>query len=222
VTVAAIVLAPDAVAALSDADGEPAVRRVVHAAWAGGALPIMIVAEDTDGKLAEAVAGLPAMVTRPGADETPGIAWFVHGQRAATAAVAETTAGLLWPFRYVWVDPETVTSLVEAHGATPGQIVRPVLSGQPGFPILVPVAFANHLAARITLHGGESVAAVVAEGVPLRELELGDPGIVHDISTPRSGLPGYQGPPQPAAGAPPEWNAELGARAQQSGEPSGR
>ena len=220
-TVAAIVLAPDAVAALSDADGEPAIRRVVHAAWSGGALPIMIVAEDTDGKLAEAVAGLPAMVTRPGADEAPGIAWFVHGQRAANAAVAETTAGLLWPFRYVWVDPETVTSLVEAHGATPGEIVRPAWATQPGFPILVPVAFADRLAARITLHGGEAVAALVADGVPLRELELGDPGIVHDISTPRASLPDYQGPSQPTAGPPPEWNAELAASAQPSTETAG-
>ncbi len=217
-TVAAVVLVPDALAALSDADGEPAIRRVVHAAWSGGALPIVIVAEDIGGKLAEAVAGLPVMLTRPGADEPRGIAWFIHGQRAALAAVTETTAGLLWPFRYVWVDPETVTSLVEAHGATPREIVRPAWGGQPGFPILVPGAFTDRLAARIELHGEEAVAALVTAGVPLREIELGDPGIVHDISTPRTGLPGYQGPPQPAAGPPPEWNAELAAQAQHSSE----
>lgn len=217
-TVAAIVLAPDALAALSDLDGEPAIRRVVHAAWSGGALPIVIVAQDSDGKLVEAVAGLPVTLTTPGVDMPRGIAWFVHGQRAALATVTETTAGLLWPFRYAWVDPETVTSLVEAHGATPSEIVRPAWSGQAGFPILVPAAFADRLGARIELHGGEAVAALVAEGLPIRELELGDPGIVHDMSTPRSALPGYQGPPQPAAGPPPEWNAELAARAQPSSE----
>ena len=168
------------------------------------------------------MAGLPVILTRPGADEPRGIAWFVHGQRAALAAVSETTAGLLWPFRYAWVDPETVTSLVEAHGATPGEIVQPAWSAQPGFPILVPAAFADRLAARIELHGEEAVAALVAAGAPLRELELGDPGIVHDISTPRTGLPGYQGPPQPAAGPPPEWNAELAARAQHSSETAGQ
>jgi CTP:molybdopterin cytidylyltransferase MocA len=217
-TVAAIVLAPDALAALSDVDGEPAIRRVVHAAWSGGALPIVIVAEDTDGKLAEAVAGLPVTVTTPGADVPRGIAWFVHGQRAALATVTETTAGLLWPFRYAWVDPETVTSLVEAHGATPSEIVRPAWGAQPGFPILVPAVFIDRLAARLELHGGEAVDALVAEGAPIRELELGDPGIIHDISTPRSALPGYQGPPQPAAGPPPEWNAEMAAQVQQSVE----
>ena len=221
-TVAAVVLVPDALAALSDADGEPAIRRVVHAAWSGGALPIVIVAEDTEGKLAEAVAGLPVLLTRPGANEPRGIAWFVHGQRAASAAVTETTAGLLWPFRYAWVDPETVTSLVEAHGTAPGEIVRPAWSAQPGFPILVPAAFTDRLAARIELHGEEAVAALVAAGVPLRELELGDPGIVHDISVLRSALPDYQGPPHSAAGAPPEWNAELASQAQRPSETAGQ
>jgi CTP:molybdopterin cytidylyltransferase MocA len=220
-TVAAIILAPDALAALSDADGEPAIRRVVHAAWSGGAMPVVIVADDADGKIAQAVAGLPVTLTQPGPDEPRGIAWFVRGQRTAHEAVTETTAGLLWPFGYAWVDPETVTSLVEGHGATPDQIVRPAWSGQAGFPILVPIAFVDRLGARIELHGGEAVAALVAEGVPIRELELGDPGIVHDISTPRSALPGYQGPPQPAAGPAPEWNAELAAQAQPAAETAG-
>jgi CTP:molybdopterin cytidylyltransferase MocA len=215
-TVAAIVLAPDALAALTDVDGEPAIRRVVHAAWSGGALPIVIVVEDTEGKVAEAVVGLPVTLTQPGPEEPRGIAWFIHGQRAAMAVVAETTAGLLWPFRYVWVDPETVTSLVEAHGATPREIVRPAWSAQPGFPVLLPAVLVDQLAARIAVHGGEAVAALVAAGVPHRVLELGDPGIVHDISTSRSALPDYQGPPQPAGGPPPEWNAELAARAQNS------
>jgi CTP:molybdopterin cytidylyltransferase MocA len=220
-TVAAIVLAPDALAALSDADGEPAIRRVVHAAWSGGAMPIVIVAEDGGGKIAQAVAGLPVTLTQPGPDEPRGIAWFVRGQRTAHKSVSETTAGLLWPFAYAWVDPETITSLVEAHGATPDQIVRPAWSAQPGFPILVPIAFVDRLDARIELHGGEAVAALVADGVPIRELELGDPGIVHDISTPRSALPGYQGPPQPSSGPAPEWNAELAAQAQPAADTAG-
>ncbi len=220
-TVAAIILAPDTVAALSDADGETAIRRVIHAAWSGGALPIVVVAEDAEGKLAEAIADLPVTLTRPGADEPRGIAWFVHGQRAALAAVSETTAGLLWPYRYAWVDPETVTSLVEAHGATPGEIVRPAWSAQPGFPILVPAVFTDRLAARIALHGEEAVAALVAAGAPLRELELGDPGIVHDVAISRSALPDYQGPAHSTAGTPPEWNAELASQAERSAEPAG-
>src|ERR1035437_6499673 len=45
-TVAAIVLVPDKAVALTDADGEPAIRRVVHSAWSGGAMPIVIVSDD--------------------------------------------------------------------------------------------------------------------------------------------------------------------------------
>jgi CTP:molybdopterin cytidylyltransferase MocA len=197
-TVAAVVLVPNMDIALADADGEPAIRRVAHAAWSGGAIPIVIVTAENDARLDEAVAGLPATISHPGPDEPQGVAWFVHGQRAAARLVTESAAALMWPVRCAWVDPETVTSLVEAHGAAPDQIVRPAWSGREGFPILVPVSFDDRLLARIDRHGYEAVEALVAEGVPYRALELGDPGIVHDISTPRAELPGYQGPPEPA------------------------
>ena len=212
-TVAAIVLVPDEGVALGDADGEPAIRRVVHAAWSGGALPIVVVAEDSDGKVAAAIAEMPASLSRPGPDEPKGVAWLVHGQKAAAAAVSETTAGLLWPARCAWVDPETVTSLVEAHGPAQEQIIRPAFSGQAGFPILVPQTLREKLLERIDLHGFQAVEALIASGTPHRILELGDPGIVFDVTTPRSELPGYQGPPQPE-GTSPEWNAELAAQAQ--------
>lgn len=219
-TVAAIVLIPDADAALGEADGEPAIRRVAHAAWSGGAMPIVLVAAHEDGRLADAVTDSPVTLARPAAGIAPGIAWFVDGGREALATVAETTAGLLWPFRYAWVDPETVTSLVEAHGATPEAIIRPTYAGRAGFPILVPVSSLDRLDARTELHAEEAVAVLIAESAPVRMLELGDPGIVFDLATPRADLPGYQGPPEPAGGPPPEWNSALGAQAEQSGEPA--
>jgi CTP:molybdopterin cytidylyltransferase MocA len=219
-TVAAIVLVPDAAAALGEVDGEAAIRRVAHAAWSGGAMPIVLVAPHEDGRLADAVTDSPVTLARPAAGLQPGIAWFVAGGREALSAVTETTAGLLWPFRYAWVDPETVTSLVEAHGATPEAIIRPAYAGGAGFPILVPVSFLDRLAAKTGLHGEEAVTTLIAEGVPVRLLELGDPGIVFDLTTSRSDLPGYQGPPEPACGPPPEWNSTLGAQAQQSGDPA--
>jgi CTP:molybdopterin cytidylyltransferase MocA len=212
-TVAAIVLAPDSAAALADADGEPAIRRVVHSAWSGGALPVVVVARDLDGAIAGALAGMPVTLAAPPEDVAPGVAWFVLGQRTALAAVAEATAGLLWPFRYAWVDPETVTSLVEAHGRDSGEIVRPAFAGAEGFPVLVPAAFTDRLAAMTGLHGAEAVAALIADGAAHRVIELGDPGIVHDMATPRASLPAYQGPPQPGEPAP-EWNAELARQAQ--------
>ncbi len=38
-------------------------------------------------------------------------------------------------------------------------------------------------------------------------IDTGDPGVVHDISTPNDQLPDYQGPPEPVAGTAPEWGA---------------
>jgi len=218
VTVAAIVLVPDVEAALSDADGMPAIRRLCHSAWAGGALPIVVVVPPKSSPLTLAITDLPVVVANAAAGEAPGIAWFALGFRAATTSVTETSAALMWPFRHAWVDPETVTSLIEAHGAASDQILRPAFRGQPGFPILVPAVLESRLAAMPALRGEEAVAALVAEGVPLRVLELGDPGITHDIATPRAGLPGYQGPPEPATGPPPEWNADLAAEVERSAE----
>jgi molybdenum cofactor cytidylyltransferase len=217
-TVAAIVLVPDQTKALSDADGEPVLRRLVQSAWAGGALPIVAVAAAPSEDLAAALTDLPAEVANPESGVEPGAQWFVAGFRAALVSVTETTAGLLWPFRYAWVDPETVTSLVEAHGADPESILRPAFGGEPGFPILVPAFLLPRIAAKTGLHGREAVAELVAEGVPLRVLELGDPGITHDIGTARADLPGYQGPEGPAGGPPPEWNAALAARVENAPE----
>jgi CTP:molybdopterin cytidylyltransferase MocA len=216
-TVAAIVLVPDRAVALSDADGEPAIRRVAHSAWSGGAMPIVIVSDDGGEELAAAVDGLPVTISRPGPDEPRGVAWFLHGLRAARSAVAEATAGLLWPARCAWVDPETVTSLVEMHGTAPDEVIRPAFSGQPGFPILVPMSLSEKLATRPDLRAYQVVEALIAGGVPARTPELGDPGIAFDIATPRDQLPGFDGPPAPA-GVVAEWNAELAAQAQTSGE----
>jgi CTP:molybdopterin cytidylyltransferase MocA len=202
VTVAAIVLVPDVEAALSDADGVPAIRRLCQSAWAGGALPIVVVVPPESSPLAPAITDLPVVIADAVTGVAPGVA----------------SAAMMWPFRHAWVDPETVTSLIEAHGAAPDQILRPAFRGQPGFPILVPAVLESRLAALPSLHAEEAVASLVADGVPLRVVELGDPGITHDIATPRSGLPGYQGPPEPAAGPPPEWNADLASQAERSAE----
>jgi CTP:molybdopterin cytidylyltransferase MocA len=217
-TVAAIVLVPDNAAALADADGEPAVRRVVHAAWSGGALPIVVVAADVR-PLAEALSGLPVTFHEPG-PVAPGVAWFAGGLATATKAVTETTAALLWPFRHAWVDPETVTSLVEAHGATPSAIIRSSYAGTPGLPILIPASLTERLSALAPRHGVEAVETLIAQGIPTRVLELGDPGIVYDLATPRGDLPEYQGPPQPEGASPREWNEDLATHAERSGQPA--
>ena len=212
-TVAAVVIVPETPAALVPADGEPALRSLAQVAWSGGALPTVVVVAEVSEELRRAVAGLAVTLTSPRPDEPRGIAWFVHGMRTAVETVAETSAALLWPFKFVWVDPETVTSLVEAHGTTPEAIIRAAYGGQPGFPILIPVALVDRLAALSGQHGEEAVQSLAAAGVAVRRIELGDPGIVHDISAARADLPPYQGPPEPAGGPPPDWNSALAAQA---------
>ena len=201
-TVAAVILVPDNGLALVDADGEPAIRRIVQSAWSGGAIPIVIVGRGldespgpTDG-IRVAIADLQATLSEPGADEPQGIAWFAHGLGSALAAVSDTTAALLWPVRYCWVDPETATSLIEAHGDHPETILRPSYRGEPGFPILVPIGVGDQLAAQSGLHAPDAIEALAAAGVPLETMELGDPGIAVDSATPRSALAAYQGPPR--------------------------
>jgi hypothetical protein len=42
-----------------------------------------------------------------------------------------------------------------------------------------------------------------------RHLDLGDPGTVHDATTPRDQLPPYEGPTSPPAGHTHEWGAQA-------------
>ncbi len=222
-TVAAVIMVPDPAGALAPIDGQPTIERILHAAWAGGATPIVVVSRDEDGVLAAALDNETAALVRPDPGQGPGVGWFVAGMRAALQRVTETRAALVWPFRYRWVDPETITSLIEAHGRSPEAVVRAVYRDEPGFPVLVPVEYLDRLAAMPGVHAPEALVALAAQGVPAESLELGDPGTVTDLDTPRERLPAYQGPPEPAGGPPPEWNAALGVRANEgaaAGDPS--
>jgi hypothetical protein len=40
---------------------------------------------------------------------------------------------------------------------------------------------------------------------------MGDPGVVHDVETAPADLPAYEGPPDPPAGHPHEWGADVAA-----------
>ena len=51
-TVAAVILAASPDSALADADGQPAARRIAEAAWSGGAIPVVLVSFDPEGRVA--------------------------------------------------------------------------------------------------------------------------------------------------------------------------
>ncbi len=209
-TVAAVVLAATPDSALADADGMPSVRRIADSAWSGGAVPIIVVAHDPDGSVATALTGSAVTLAEPAPLDRGPAGQIVRGIEVAIEEIHETDAALVWPARFTWVGPETATSLIEAHGTQPGAVLRPSYQGEAGWPVLVPVALLKALAAVAADRMPDDVVAdVIAGGAREVLLELGDPGVRHDRTVPRSTLPPYVGPTDPPAGHVHEWEAPM-------------
>ena len=49
--------------------------------------------------------------------------------------------------------------------------------------------------------------------ISTRVVEMGDPGVTHDVDTAPADLPAYEGPPDPPAGHTHEWGADVAAEA---------
>jgi CTP:molybdopterin cytidylyltransferase MocA len=199
-TVGAVIVPEGVEEALADATGRAAVRRIVDVAWAGGAMPIVVVAADPDGRISAVLDGSPAVLVEPG--RASGVETYRLGAEAAERSVQETTAVLLWPGRMTWTDPETVTSLIEAHGGTPDVVTRPRRAGQAGWPVLLPIARVGSVLGAL---GGTVEDAL--SGVAADALELGDPGSVLGNEVALDDLPDFTGPPEPVGGPPPDWGA---------------
>ena len=209
-TVAAIILAASPEGAVADADGLPSVRRIADAAWSGGASPVVVVAIDPDGSVAAALAGAPVTLAEPAPPEDGPKAQIVRGIEVALAEVRETTGALIWPARLTWVGPETVTSLIEAHGVAADRLLAPTFEGDRGWPVLLPIAGLEALrAVGADRMPPDVITDLEAAGLASTELDLGDPGTTHDRSTPRMDLPPYVGPSGPAGGHVHEWGAGL-------------
>jgi len=210
-TVAAVILAATAESALEDADGQPRVRRIVDAAWSGGAIPIVVVAPDPDGRVAASLAGAPVTLAEPAPDDGGPAAQIARGVDVAAGEVHETEATIVWPARFTWVGPETITSLIEARGtAEDGAILRPTFEGALGWPIVLPAArrgaLDNVAPDRMP---DDIVVDLIAAGVLTQAVDVGDPGVVFDGLTARDALPPYVGPAGPASGLTHEWGAVV-------------
>ncbi len=220
-TVAVIILSATPEGAVREVDGRPLVRRLAEAAWSGGGVPVVVVAADPGGAVADALAGTTATLAEPAPASGGPVGQICRGIDVALGLVAETDAAIVWPARMAWVDPETLTSLIEAHGAHPSELLRPAFEGAVGWPALLPTA---HLEALRTLAPDrmpdDLLADLVGGGVSSRAVEVGDPGVTHDIGTAREDLPPYGGPPEPASGRTFEWGA-LAAEASDEPVPAG-
>lgn len=212
-TVGVVILSATAEGAVADTLGQPRVRRLADLAWSGGALPIVVVAPDPDGNVAAALLGSEAVYGSPAPLESGPAGQMARGMELAMAEVRGTTAVLLWPARMTWVGPETVTSLIEAHGLDVETVLRPAWLGDPGWPVLVPTGSLAALRAGPTDRTPSEVIADLLTAVPSRIVEVGDPGVTHDVDTPREALPAYEGPPDPP-GETREWGAGIAAEAE--------
>ncbi len=212
-TVAAVILASSPESALADAAGRPSVRRISEVAWAGGAVPIVVVCDERDGQVAAALTGSQAILAQPAPDEAGPVGQMARGMRVALDSVAETDAGLLWPARMSWVDAETVTSLIQAHGMGRDRILRPSWGDEPGWPVLFPVSRLDALEALGTTRmPDELIADLEAAGVVVETIDLGDPGTTHDRDVSLADVPAFEGPGAPVADPAPEWGAPAGDR----------
>jgi CTP:molybdopterin cytidylyltransferase MocA len=217
-TVAAVILAASPESALGDVEGQTHVRRIADAAWSGGALPIVVVSFDPEGAVAASLAGASVTLAEPipKPDGAPA-RQMARGIDVAATLVNDLSGALIWPARMVWVSPETVTSLIEAHGVDRSTMLRPTYDGEPGWPVLVPRRAAAILASVAPERMPPQILDdLVAAGVASRNVEVGDPGVLHDSSTPRSELPVYLGPTEPAARHTHEWGAALADAAEDS------
>ena len=177
---------------------------MVESAWAGGATPIVVVAADPAGSVAAALAGSPAILAEPAPEDGGPVSQIVRGIRVAADAVTETDAAFIWPGRMVWVDAETVTTMIEAHGAQRESLLRPTYEGEAGWPVLLPMSALDTFAAQ----SPDLMPDELVDGMGrATTLDLGDPGSTHDLSTAMDDLPDYQGPAGPGAATPPEWGA---------------
>jgi len=206
-TVAAVILYRDIEGALADAAGRPAVRRAVESAWAGGATPIVVVSFDSaSGEVASALAGSPAILAEPAPIEAGAVGQMARGIAVAAERVTETEAALIWPGRMVWIDAETVTTLIEAFGPRRGAVLRATYAGDAGWPVLVPI---EKVAALAALGPGLMPDALMEQlfsaSSGSETIDTGDPGVVFDASTPIDRLPAFEGPSEPVSGNASEW-----------------
>jgi CTP:molybdopterin cytidylyltransferase MocA len=208
-TVAAVILSAAAQGALAPTDGQPRVRRLADIAWSGGALPVVVVCEDPDGEVTRALAHSEAIHCLPAPVEAGPAGQMVRGADLALAEVRDTTAVLLWPARMVWVGPETVTSLIEAHGLDHDLLLRPAWHGEAGWPVLLPTTHLGVLRSVSAELMPPAVVETLEARLPSRVVELGDPGVVHDADTSRADLPPYEGPPEPPGGHTHEWGEDV-------------
>ena len=162
---------------VADVNGTPMVRRVVEAALASRAAPVLVVTGHMAAGVSSALAGLDVtLVANP--DYATGLA---SSLKAGIGALPPSCDGALIMLGDMpLIAPEHLGGLITAFA--PDKIVVPVHEGRQGNPVLWPSKFFPELLQLDGDAGAKRLIAAHAEGV--REVDLGTDAIFADIDTP--------------------------------------
>ena len=148
---------------------DPTLARLVDAAWSGGAHPIL-------------VSGLSATGEPPTPARRTPVVDPAEALVDARREVSATTAILTLPITHAGVDPETITSLIAAHGRDPASPLRAAFDGVGGEIWLLPMAHDGTLNSTepILVECGDEAALLPSDGSTTLRFDAppSDPGAV--------------------------------------------
>jgi molybdenum cofactor cytidylyltransferase len=162
-------------------DGEPIVRRVVDAALASRARPVVVVVGHARGAVEAALAGLPARFAF-NADFETGIASSLRAGLAATPGETEGAVVLLGDMPNVAA--RLIDDLIDAFDSRPGaSAVAPFREGRRGNPVLIARRLFGR-AMRLTGDQGARRLLAALDARDVVEIAAGNLDVTLDIDTP--------------------------------------
>jgi molybdenum cofactor cytidylyltransferase len=166
---------------LADIGGKPMVRRVVEAALASTARPVLVVTGHMAADVAKALAGLDVVpIANP--DYATGLASSLKAGIREVPADCDGALILLGDMPRVAV--EHIDRLIDAFAAAPDAIIVPVHEGRQGNPVLWPLRYFPQL---LHLEGDAGAKRLIAvHGAQVREVEIGSDAVFADVDTPEA------------------------------------
>ena len=164
---------------IADVGGKPMVRRVVEAALASKATPVVVVTGHRAAEVSQALAGLDVtLIANP--DYATGLASSLKAGIGALPASCDGALIMLGDMPQI--APEHLNTVIAAF--TTNAIVVPVHEGKQGNPVLWPATYFPEL---LQLDGDAGAKRLIGtHAAHVREVDLGSDAIFADIDTPET------------------------------------
>lgn len=156
------------------------ITRCIDALVSGGAGEILVVVSAEGNSVADAVRDYPVRIVVNQESEGDMASSVRFGR---DALISEAGGVIVFLCDYPLVSAATITSLIEAHGESPGSIIIPCHGGKRGHPLLFPRAVLDGLANEMILRD-----LVRRDTERVRCLDVNDPGVLLDMDTPEDYL----------------------------------